>query len=695
VLCAWSVFLGGCGDKPAASTDAGNDGSAGKPPYSNNCVGIDCACADAGANKHYCRGECVSLLDDIENCGACGETCGEYQTCISGVCTCPSGELWCDARCTQVATDYRNCGACGKACASDELCAAGSCKPNTTGCSPPCAGDQTCQSGRCLCPSGEALCEGRCVDVLNNPDHCGSCGFACDAELGCTKGVCGCARGESACSNGCVDTQSDSANCGTCGVKCDEGELCSEGECRAAWPDGCSGDPAHELSVREVAAYQTIKIPVAAQGQAIALADRPVPLVQGRAALFRIFVDLGSNFSARDFAARLSIVNDGAISRYATKQRISTASTDAKAESTFILNVPGDKITPSTKYSVQLVECEAGSGSVTQARFPTSGETELGARKAGGLNITILPVRTNSRTPDTSPAALQMYREYLEAMYPVERVNFTVGKQIETDYPINWTTLVEQVRAQRKADAPDPTAYYYGLVKPTDTLSAYCKSGCTAGIGYVSPTKQIATRAAVGLAFGDEISAATMAHEIGHNHGRNHAPCSPSKISGVDEEYPIKDGRIDTWGYDSRKQIFFSPSSTNDLMGYCDPKWSSAYTYKGLLDRIVLVNEIDGDLPPQGLPVARYRVLLVDAEGPRWSVPFDDQAEAFGESELAEILDESGTVITMVEVFRTTLSEDSGATILIPPPEPGWYAVRVSGAPALAFDAPVTVPEPQ
>lgn len=694
MLCAWSVLLGACGDNPAVTTDAGNDGSAGKPPYASSCVGIDCACADAGANKNYCDGQCVSLQDDNENCGACGEACGEYQTCVRGACACPTGEMWCDARCTQVATDYRNCGACGNACADGELCAAGSCKPNTTGCDPPCAGDQSCQAGRCECPTGERLCGERCVNVLNNPDHCGGCDAACGADLGCTNGMCSCSRGQTACSDVCVDTLSDNANCGSCGLVCAEGQECREGECRAAWPDGCGGDAAHELRVREIAVYQTIKIPVAAQGQAVGAADRPVPLIQGRPALFRVFVDLGSNFSARDFAARLAIVNDGAVSRYASKQRISTASTDAKAESTFLLNVPGDKITETTKYSVQLVECDDGSGSVSQARFPVSGEAELSARKAGALRITFLPVRTNSRMPDTGPAALQLYREYLEAMYPVERVNFTVGKLIETKYPVNWTTLVEQVRAQRKADNPDADVYYYGLVKPTDTLSAYCKSGCTAGIGYVSPAKQTATRAAVGLAFGDEISAATMAHELGHNHGRNHAPCSPSNISGVDEDYPVKDGRIDTWGYDIRKQVFFSPSSTNDLMGYCDPKWSSGYTYKGLLDRIILVNGIDGFPPQEELPVARYRVLIVDAEGPRWSVPFDEDGQAYGASELAEILDAAGQVITMVEAFRTTLSEDSGATILIPPPEPGWYSVRVSGAPALPFDAPVTVPEP-
>lgn len=689
------LACGGSNSK-GSSSDAGRSGNAGNggsAAYANNCVGIDCACADAGVNKNYCSGQCVSLQTDMKNCGACGQECGEYQTCVNGSCACPTGEMWCDAHCTQVANDYENCGSCGKRCAATELCAAGSCKPNTTGCMPPCEGGQICQSGSCACPTGQALCGDRCIDIMNDPDHCGACDKACDATHGCSNGSCSCSRTESACATGCSDLQTDAKNCGSCGKACGAGQTCAAGVCKNTWADGCTDDPAHELSLREIAAFQTVKVSIAAQGQAVAIKDRAIPLVQGRPALLRAYVELGSKFSARDFAARLTIVNDQTSTRLSQKQRIAAASSEGDPATTFQITVPGDKIGPNTKYSLQLVECAAASGSVSAARFPASGETELGARKMGVLNITLIPVLTNSRLPDTGALSLQGYREYMEAMYPVERVSLSVGKQIKTDYPINWTTLVEQVRAQRKADAPANNVYYYGLVRPTDTLSSYCKKGCTAGIGYVTPANQAATRAAVGLAFSDEISAATMAHEVGHNHGRNHAPCSPSKISGVDADYPVKDGHTDVWGFDARKQVFWSPSSTNDIMGYCDPKWASAYTYKSILDRVVLVNEIDGIPVQEILPAAAYRVLIVDADGPRWSVPFDEAIEAYGDREQADILDENGMVITQVEVYRTLLSDGDASTILVPPPEQGWVSVRVSGAPALPFAAPVTVPD--
>jgi hypothetical protein len=675
------------------SGNAGNAANGGAAAYANNCVGIDCACADAGVNKNYCSGQCVSLATDLENCGACGEACGEYQTCVNGSCTCPTGEMWCDGHCTQVANDYQNCGGCGKRCSASELCAAGSCKPNNTGCSPPCEGGQTCQNGRCSCSSGEAFCDERCVDISSDPNNCGGCDKACGADLGCSHGSCSCSRSQSACTSGCTDLQTDTKNCGSCDHACGAGQTCTAGVCKNAWADGCTDDPAHELSLREVAAFQTVKITIAAQGQAIAAKDRTIPLVQGRSALLRAYVDLGSKFSPRDFAARLTLVDDQGSTRLSQKQHISAESSEADPTTTFQIAVPGDKIGPHTTYSLQLVECAAASGSVSAARFPASGEAELGARKTGTLNITLIPVLTNSRLPDTGALSLQGYREYLEAMYPVERVNFSVGTQIKTAYPINWTTLVEQIRAQRKADSPAGNVYYYGLVKPADTLSDYCKKGCTAGIGYVTPANQAATRAAVGLAFGDEVSAATMAHEVGHNHGRNHAPCSPSKISGVDDDYPVKNGHIDVWGFDARKQVFWSPNTTNDIMGYCDPKWASAYTYKSILDRVVIVNEIDGVPVQEILPAAAYRVLIVDPDGPRWSVPFDEPIEAYGEREQADILDANGMVIKQVEVYRSRLSESDASTILVPPPDPSWVSVRVSGAPALSFAAPVTVPD--
>jgi hypothetical protein len=322
------------------------------------------------------------------------------------------------------------------------------------------------------------------------------------------------------------------------------------------------------------------------------------------------------------------------------------------------------------------------------------GDTVLDARKTGILKVTVIPVLSNSRMPDTSDTALAVYRAYLEAMYPIEKAELTVGKQISTSYPIDWQSLLDQIRSQRQTDRPNADVYYYGFLKPADTFKAYCQGGCTAGIGYVASATQAGTRAAVGLAYSDETSASAMAHEVGHNHGRNHAPCAPGgNISGVDSRYPYSGAKIGVWGFDPRKKTFLSPDTTTDIMGYCDPKWISDYTYKGLVDRVATINGNMLEFADLSLADS-YRVLLLGPGGPRWGRPFSEPAEPFGEAETADILDIDGQPIQTVTVYRTGIGDSEGATMLVPPPRAGWHAVRIANEVALPFSAPITVPPP-
>jgi hypothetical protein len=231
--------------------------------------------------------------------------------------------------------------------------------------------------------------------------------------------------------------------------------------------------------------------------------------------------------------------------------------------------------------------------------------------------------------------------------------------------------------------------YYYGWVAPAASFREYCGGSCTAGIGYVG--SQAGARAAVGVAFADEASASTMAHEVGHNHGRNHAPCAPGGISGVDQGYPYAGALLGVWGYDQRTRVLYDPSRATDIMGYCSNKWVSDYTYRAFTERVALVNgallELVG---PER--VAAFRVLIADSTGVRWGIPFGRPGEAFGNPEPAEILDETGAVVDTVTVYWTDLSHDAGATVLVPPPEAGWFAVRVPGFAPLPFEAPGGAP---
>jgi hypothetical protein len=189
----------------------------------------------------------------------------------------------------------------------------------------------------------------------------------------------------------------------------------------------------------------------------------------------------------------------------------------------------------------------------------------------------------------------------------------------------------------------------------------------------------------MGLAFSDETSAETMAHEIGHNHSRNHAPCvQGGSISGVDGNYPHSGGAVGVWGWDNRTSKLVATNRT-DIMGYCDDKWISDYTYQGILTRLATVNGAPPNVLIPSELVHPWRVLLLDAQGARWGVPIDKPAAPAGMAEAAEVLDASGSTIATVTVYRTEISDIGAFSFEVPVPEPGWDSVRVAGSAPLAF----------
>jgi hypothetical protein len=492
-----------------------------------------------------------------------------------------------------------------------------------------------------------------------------------------------------------VDTLSNAEHCGRCNSPCSGGASCSAGSCRGTpGSDGC-GAPALGLNLTQLAVYQSIKIPVMSGGQAVDPGVRTAPVIVGRQTLFRAFVELEAGFAARELSARLTLVNGATSDAYFSKKVVSRNSTDADPATTFQIAVPADKIGPDTRYALQVVECAAGSGSALASRFPAAGDVPLGTRSTGSLKVRVVPVSANGRLPDTSQGVLGVYRDYLMAMYPVSAVEIEVAPSIGVAYPLDWAGMLDQLRARRVNDTPASEVYYYGLVRPAETFAQYCGRACTAGIGYVATTFTSASaRTAVGIAFADQASAETMAHELGHTHGRNHAPCAPGgNISGVDRSFPHSGALIGVWGYDSRSRVLHDPSRVTDIMGYCNQRWVSDYTYRALIERVASVN---GALRPFAAEraVARFRVLLLDALGPRWGVPFDRPAAAEGAPQLIEIVDANGQAVASVTGYRTEIADLDAASVLVPEPEPGWHAVRVPGWPALPFAAPQSVPQP-
>lgn len=73
---------------------------------------------------------------------------------------------------------------------------------------------------RCGEPSNTA-CEGACVDLLSDAQHCGACGRAVSAVQICSAGRPACpSRADTACYALCVNLETSTQHCGTCGRAC-------------------------------------------------------------------------------------------------------------------------------------------------------------------------------------------------------------------------------------------------------------------------------------------------------------------------------------------------------------------------------------------------------------------------------------------------------------------------------------------
>ena len=192
----------------------------------NTCVDnfyvTSCVCKEG-----LCGRLCEEVLNDNQNCGACGNTCPEHAHCaeVSSEfkCTCDDGYApkltnGLMVECIDVKKDRNNCGEVGHACNPNESCVNAECKscgPTQTLCLDTClenydAVSQTdslgsledrhiksCSVNKLKCADNYGNCN---VDTINlfdgcetellSKENCGSCGNICGNLASCKNGRC-------------------------------------------------------------------------------------------------------------------------------------------------------------------------------------------------------------------------------------------------------------------------------------------------------------------------------------------------------------------------------------------------------------------------------------------------------------------------------------------------------------------------
>ena len=352
-------------------------------------------------------------------------------------------------------------------------------------------------------------------------------------------------------------------------------------------------------------------------------------------------------------------------------------------DKTIEFRLPAQDIVDEMTYAVSIREYfPVQRAGIPEEELLTWSSEVLRAERSDVVELHLVPVRYDAdgsgRLPDLSSIALERLRDRFYNMFPVEDVVVVVEPELEWTQPISpqgggWANLLAEIRSLRGEASVTSQAYFYGLFNPTDTYEEFCGGGCTAGLA-PSPdgTTAVDLRGSIGLGF-LQVAAETLNHEIGHNHGRFHAPCGG--VDGADGNFPYPNARLGSWGYDLVNDELLDPSAHADMMSYCDPVWVSDYTFRALLNWIqVISDDTRGDDP-----VTTWQLLTVDVDG---SVAFGREMEASihpaGRPVSVELLDASGNPHSVTEGYFVELDHLPGGMVQITPVADDVAGARVS-----------------
>lgn len=438
------------------------------------------------------------------------------------------------------------------------------------------------------------------------------------------------------------------------------------------------------LRIRELALYQTVKVSLYADGSWVAA--RSAPIVQGKGALLRVFVDTEPGYRPHAIRGLLTLQNGERRSTLSSERTLATSSTDENSLSTFSFRIPGALLGSATQLRVELQEpdCAAPSADAAAATYPAAGGfQELSATEVGRLRVVIVPVSIYGRLPLTTESELVRMRDTLEAYYPVQRVELSVRRPIILDRSVGpddgetWGEMLNEILKTRMEDAVEDDVYYLGLMQPAATHADYCDRACQIGLAPQVKVQSPFHQGALVASFADAQTYEAIVHELAHAHGCGHAPCSRGAApEGEDPNFPDKTGGIGGWGWDARKDLLIPPTH-KDIMGYCATNWIGAYHYNAIALRARAVNM------PVGAQAStkarqRYRQLLWHGDGSaRWGGDIELGAEA--ELEWADALDADGQRLDRVQIARVTLSRTDTQLVYLPALDSAWQRLRIAG----------------
>jgi hypothetical protein len=215
--------------------------------------------------------------------------------------------------------------------------------------------------------------------------------------------------------------------------------------------------------------------------------------------------------------------------------------------------------------------------------------------------VPIVLTAHGNATGNVTPSSVEAYLSVVRALVPHGAIESSVGPPFNSSLsfgapptgggPTFWTSLLPQLDAARVAHPTHSDAHWVGIVAVPSGYNFVTNGGW----GYIpanGASTAPGTRTSLVVSypwFGYEPQSRNLvAHELGHNLGRFHAPCGGA--GNPDATYPVAGGRVGVGGHDTyswqtgvQNRALPVDEDAGDLMGYCVPIWTSTYTYHGML----------------------------------------------------------------------------------------------------------------
>ncbi len=448
---------------------------------------------------------------------------------------------------------------------------------------------------------------------------------------------------------------------------------------------------ARGIALSRVEANQGVAVTLNDGSTLVPVGGRNAELVYGRTTLVRAFWETGADWQPRAIEARLTLVPPNGEPEVLTEVRTVDGPPDERdLAGTFSWVLAPEDVPPGVQFSLGLHEVDETLFDDPPApeppRLPREGVSDLGVSPDEMvLKVVAIPVVNQSGGVIVTDANRKHFEDSMLAAYPVQSVEVTFRD------PVNTGGILQQqqegwdiLRSARTQDGAAPNVYYHLLIDGDSCCADNGQFGWGGIAGVSSDDMNAASwggRDAMSKVDGDgSWSLGVVIHELGHNHGRPHAPCGGP--AGPDPNYPsggdYAQAGIGVQGFDIVTGELYNPFPSDppqnqwdnplkDVMSYCWPSWWSDYNWQLNLERTRTLTSWDGASVDQGPMTWALRGILTSDGSQGWQVVRVPAAAASARGEVSAHL-RFGSTDTETPAFVTELSE-GGVIVGVPLPD--------------------------